>query len=92
MRDPATVFAERGRARHLADFGVDVIKIERPQGGDTRGNVGWLDSWDNQTPFWKFANRNMLTVAIDVKSDEGREALLTVVETSQVLMKNFRPG
>ncbi|MFN0029155.1 MAG: CaiB/BaiF CoA transferase family protein [Acidimicrobiales bacterium] len=90
--DLATVFAGPGCARHLADFGADVIKIERPDGGDTSRNVGWRDPTDNQTLFWKFANRNKRTVALDLKSDAGRQALLQLVETSSALVENFRPG
>lgn len=90
--DLATVFAGPGCARHLADFGADVIKIERPDGGDTSRNVGWRDPADNQTLFWKFANRNKRTIVLDLKSDEGRRRLLQLVETSHVLVENFRPG
>jgi len=90
--DLATVFAGPGCARHLADFGADVIKIERPDGGDTSRNVGWRDPADGQTLFWKFANRNKRTVALDLKDDEGRHRLLQLVATADVLVENFRPG
>lgn len=90
--DLATVFAGPGCARHLADFGADVIKIERPDGGDTSRNVGWRDPADGQTLFWKFANRNKRTVALDLKSERGKAQLLDLVATSDVLVENFRPG
>lgn len=90
--DLATVFAGPGCARHLADFGADVIKIERPDGGDTSRNVGWRDPADGQTLFWKFANRNKRTMVLDLKDDEGRRRLLQLVETADVLVENFRPG
>ncbi|MGE0731179.1 MAG: CaiB/BaiF CoA transferase family protein [Acidimicrobiia bacterium] len=90
--DLATVFAGPGCARHLADFGADVIKVERPDGGDTSRNVGWRDPSDNQTLFWKFANRNKRTITLDLKSDDGRARLLQLAATADVLVENFRPG
>lgn len=90
--DLATVFAGPGCARHLADFGADVIKVERPDGGDTSRNVGWRDPADDQTLFWKFANRNKRTITLDLKSDEGRGRLLQLVATADALVENFRPG
>jgi len=90
--DLATVFAGPGCARHLADYGADVIKVERPGGGDTSRNVGWRDPADGQTLFWKFANRNKRTIVLDLKSDEGRAHLLQLVATADVVVENFRPG
>ncbi len=90
--DLSTVFAGPNCARYLADYGADVIKVERPDGGDTSRNVGWRDPDDGQTLFWKLANRNKRTIALDLKADEGREALLRLVDRSHVLIENFRPG
>jgi crotonobetainyl-CoA:carnitine CoA-transferase CaiB-like acyl-CoA transferase len=90
--DLATVFAGPGCARHLADFGADVIKVERPDGGDSSRSVGWRDPADGETLFWKLCNRNKRTITLDLKADEGRQTLLRLVDTSAVLVENFRPG
>ena len=44
-------------ARYLADFGADVIKVERPDGGDTLRNMGWRDPRDGVTLWWKLGGR-----------------------------------
>jgi crotonobetainyl-CoA:carnitine CoA-transferase CaiB-like acyl-CoA transferase len=74
----------------LADQGADVIKVEAPHRPDhTRhagpGEPGLRASYLNN-------NRNKRSVSIDVKSDEGREALLKLVATADVFIQNFRPG
>ncbi len=72
----------------LADYGADVIKIERPGKGDD------LRSWRVQgiEVFWKVYSRNKRSVAIDLQSDDGREFLWRLIETAQVLVENFVPG
>jgi crotonobetainyl-CoA:carnitine CoA-transferase CaiB-like acyl-CoA transferase len=89
--DLSTVLAGPGCARHLADFGADVIKIERPGGGDTARNLGWRDT-DGETFFFKGANRNKRFIQLDLGSDAGRRNLLRLVEQSDVLVENMRPG
>jgi crotonobetainyl-CoA:carnitine CoA-transferase CaiB-like acyl-CoA transferase len=90
--DLSTVFAGPNCARYLADYGADVIKVERPDGGDTSRNVGWRDPDDGQTMFYKLANRNKRAIALDLKGEEGREVLLRLADRSHVLVENFRPG
>ncbi len=72
----------------LADYGADVIKIERPGKGDD------LRSWRVQgiEVFWKVYARNKKSVAIDLQSDDGREFLWRLIDTAQVLVENFVPG
>jgi len=89
--DLSAVLAGPGCARHLADFGADVIKIERPGVGDTARNLGWRDD-DGETFFFKGANRNKRFVQLDLRTDIGRENLLRMVEQSDVLIENMRPG
>ena len=90
--DCATVLAGPGCARYLADFGADVVKVERPDGGDTMRGLGWRDPADGVTFWWKLVGRNKRTVALDLKAAEGRGALLDLVESADVLVENFRPG
>jgi len=74
----------------LADQGAEVIKVENPAGGDfTRSAAnrqgGVSASFLNN-------NRNKKSVALNLKEPHGREALLKLVATADVLIQNFRPG
>src|SRR5688572_2409779 len=91
--DCATVVAGPGAARHLADFGADVIKIERPDGiGDGTRTLGWIDPTDDVTLWWKLIGRNKRTMVLDLKDEADRGHFLRLVETADVLIENFRPG
>ncbi|QGG96572.1 CaiB/BaiF CoA transferase family protein [Actinomarinicola tropica] len=90
--DLATVVAGPGCARYLADFGADVIKVERPDGGDTTRAMGWRDPSDDVTFWWKLCGRGKRSVVLDLKSDEGRDALHRLIDSADVLIENFRPG
>ena len=90
--DLATVLAGPNCARYLADFGADVIKVERPDGGDSLRNLAWRDPRDGQGLWWKMVNRNKRTVALDLKDPDDVAVLLHLVEEADVLVENFRPG
>ena len=90
--DCSTVLAGPGCARYLADFGADVIKVERPGTGDTTRSLGWRDPRDGITLFWKLLGRGKRTIVLDLKSDEGRETMLALLDGADVLVENFRPG
>jgi len=90
--DLSTVLAGPNCARHLADFGADVIKVERPVTGDSSRTLGWRDPADGMTYFFKLANRNKRFITLDLTAPEGRDQLLKLVETSHVLVENMRPG
>jgi formyl-CoA transferase len=72
----------------LADMGADSIKIEKIEGGDM------FRAWRGGTYSAQFGayNRNKRSITLDIRSDEGREILLKLVETADVLVENFRPG
>jgi crotonobetainyl-CoA:carnitine CoA-transferase CaiB-like acyl-CoA transferase len=89
--DMATVFAGPGAARHLADFGADVVKVESPDGDGVR-RMGWFPPEGGDSYTWKLLGRNKRAVVLDLKTDDGRDALLRLVETADVLVENFRPG
>lgn len=90
--DISTVLAGPGCARHLADFGADVIKVERPGSGDTVRSMGWRDPSDDITLFWKIAGRGKRTIILDLKTEEGLSVLRRLLDTADVLVENFRPG
>ncbi len=65
--DLSTVIAGPNCARYLADFGADVIKVERPDTGDSLRNMAWRDPRDGEGMWWKMVNRNKRTIALDLK-------------------------
>jgi alpha-methylacyl-CoA racemase len=82
----------------LADLGADVIKVEDTGQGDY---VRWappLYGTDEQTPLgtrsalYLALNRNKRSVRLDLKQERGRQALLKLVESADVLVESFRPG
>ena len=89
--DLATVLAGPSCARYLADFGADVIKVERPD-GDTWRNVGWCDPADGVSLWWKLTNRNKRLISLDLKNADDNALLLQLADEAHVLVENFRPG
>jgi crotonobetainyl-CoA:carnitine CoA-transferase CaiB-like acyl-CoA transferase len=89
--DMSTVLAGPNCARYLADFGADVIKVERP-GGDSLRNMAWRDPRDGEGLWWKLVNRNKRTIVLDVKDDDDRDVLLSLLDGAHVLIENSRPG
>jgi crotonobetainyl-CoA:carnitine CoA-transferase CaiB-like acyl-CoA transferase len=90
--DLATVIAGPGAARYLADYGADVLKIERPGTGDGTRGMGVADPADGTSLYWKLVSRNKRCAVVDLKTDEGRAAILRLVEDAHVVVENFRPG
>lgn len=90
--DCSTVVAGPGCTRYLADFGADVIKVERPDGGDTTRAMGWRDPRDGVTLWWKLAGRNKRSVVLDLKDSADLDRMRELVATADVLVENFRPG
>jgi crotonobetainyl-CoA:carnitine CoA-transferase CaiB-like acyl-CoA transferase len=89
--DMATVFAGPGAARHLADFGADVIKVESPAGDGVR-RMGWFPRDGGDSFAWKLLARGKRCVVFDLKTTAGRDALLRLASEADVLVENFRPG
>ena len=83
-------------AMMLGDLGARVIKIETPDGGDdTRG---WGPPFvtdaagEQHATYFLSANRNKESIALDLKSDDGRDVLTRLIGRADVLIENFRPG
>lgn len=72
----------------LADYGADVIKIERPGVGDDLRN--WRE--EGVEIFWKAYARNKRSVCWDLKNERDKAMLLDLVRTAHVFMENFVPG
>jgi formyl-CoA transferase len=77
-------------ALQLADLGADVIKIENPDGGDqVRTTAPFLDG---ESSSFVRLNRNKRSLALDLKSPEGKEIFRQLARSSDVLVENLRPG
>ena len=89
--DMSTVLAGPNCARYLADFGADVIKVERPD-GDSLRNMAWRDPRDGEGLWWKLVNRNKRTVVLDIKDADDVATLMSLLDEADVLVENSRPG
>jgi crotonobetainyl-CoA:carnitine CoA-transferase CaiB-like acyl-CoA transferase len=90
--DISTVLAGPNCARYFADFGADVIKVERPDTGDSLRGMAWRDPRDGSGLWWKLVNRNKRNIALDLKNIDDRELFLQLLDDANVLVENFRPG
>ncbi len=70
----------------LGDLGAEVIKIEPPEGDQTRRLLG------SGAGFYPLFNRNKKSIALDLKTTAGREAVLRLIETADVISENFKTG
>lgn len=79
----------------MADLGARVIKVESPgTGDDTRGwGPPFVGPEDNpQATYFLSCNRNKESIALDLKSEDGKEVLTGLIRRADVLVENFRPG
>jgi formyl-CoA transferase len=76
--------------RMLADFGAEVIKVERPLTGDELRN--WRLYSGNTSMLYRTINRNKKSVVLDLKTEHGRKLVLDLIRHCDVLLENFRPG
>ena len=74
----------------LGDMGAEVIKVEEPvHGDDTRA---WAPFHHGVSTFFLGMNRSKKSVALDLKTPEGADALRRLIRTADILIENFRPG
>ena len=74
----------------LGDLGADVIKVESPEGDETRG---WGPPFaSGESAYYLCVNRNKRSIVLDFKTEAGRAILHELVKRSDVLVENFRPG
>ncbi|WP_104141161.1 CaiB/BaiF CoA-transferase family protein [Arthrobacter sp. ZGTC131] len=76
--------------RLLADFGAEVIKVERPATGDELRN--WRLQRGDTSMLYRTINRNKKSVVLDLRTEAGKQAVLALVAKSDILLENFRPG
>jgi len=77
----------------LADYGAEVIKVEKPQGGDILRNTD-IHALMNKclSSHFAAANRNKKSVCLDITTDKGKEVLMALIKESDVFLHNYRPG
>lgn len=76
----------------LADLGADVIKLEKPGGEWMRHWGVYMARTHGETDAYLCVNRNKRSVEVDLRNEEDRERVLQLVERSDVVVENFRPG
>jgi crotonobetainyl-CoA:carnitine CoA-transferase CaiB-like acyl-CoA transferase len=96
--DMSRVFAAPVGAQILGDLGADVIKVERPGVGDDGRGYGfsWVKGKDGietrHSSFFTVSNRNKRSITLNHSKPEGQEILRKLVETSDVLIENYKVG
>lgn len=88
--DLATLFAGPLAATMLGDFGAEVVKVEHPAKPDPSRGHG--PSKDGVGLWWKLLGRNKRTITLDLSKPGGRDTLLRLAATADVVIENFRPG
>jgi len=73
----------------LGDLGCEVIKVELPDGGDT--HRGRNPKYEGYGPSFRVLNRNKKSVTLNLREKKGREILLKLLESADILIENFRP-
>ena len=77
-------------AMFLADFGAEVIKVERPGGGDEMRL--WGNNKNGVGLYYKVINRNKKSVTLDLRTPFGRDTVLRLARESDLVIENYRPG
>lgn len=74
----------------MADHGAEVVKVEPPGAGEPVRNVGYRAG--GESVWFRNTHRGKKSIVLNLKAPEGREALLRLAETADVMVEAFRPG
>ena len=85
-----SVIAGPFAAMIFADLGADVVKIESPNGGDDSRRVP--PNLGTQSTLYQMMNRNKRSLVLDLKAERGRDALLRLADSADIVIESFRPG
>lgn len=77
-------------SRIFADFGAEVIKIEKPEAGDEVRD--WRTPRGKTSMIFRTLGRNKKSVALDLRNERGRDTILELAASTDVIIENFRPG
>ena len=78
-------------AMTLGDMGADVVKVEKPNGGDDARRMG-PPFIEGESAAFLGINRNKRSIVADMRTDDGREIVQELARRSDILIQNFRPG
>lgn len=84
------MYAAPTAGRMLRDFGAEVIKVEEPATGDTARQ--WVPQQDGLSLGFSRLNSGKYSVAVDMRRPEGRDVVLDLIETADIVIESFRPG
>ena len=90
--DLATFIAAPFAATILGEFGAEVIKVEQPVNGDPMRQFGTATEIDDSSLAWLSEARNKHSITLNLKTPEGVDLLKRLVEQTDVICENFRPG
>jgi crotonobetainyl-CoA:carnitine CoA-transferase CaiB-like acyl-CoA transferase len=93
--DLSRVLAGPWSGQLLADYGADVIKVERPESGDDTREWGppwWGDASDRMSAYYLSANRGKRSIAIDIASAPGAALVKQIAQHADVLIENYKVG
>lgn len=90
--DLTHVLAGPCATHHLRCLGAEVIKVERPGGGDPMRALDMQPEFEGLPPGFRALNAGKKSVVVDLSTEEGREAILRLAATCDVFVENFRPG
>ncbi len=93
--DLSRVLAGPWSSQILADYGADVIKVERPEFGDdtrTWGPPWWGDPADRMSAYYLSTNRGKRSIAIDIATPEGVALVRQLAAEADVLLENYKVG
>ena len=90
--DCGTYVAGPASTTIMSDFGAEVLKIERPQGGDLYRSMSYLPGFAQADLNWGWilTSRNKKSVALDLSSSQGRDILIRLVKTADVFVTNYQ--
>jgi formyl-CoA transferase len=88
--DLTTIVSGATTASFLADFGAEVIKVERPKAGDPLRE--WPPFKNEISLWWKVHSRNKKSITLNLSKKEGQDILKELVKDTDILIENFRPG
>jgi crotonobetainyl-CoA:carnitine CoA-transferase CaiB-like acyl-CoA transferase len=90
--DLTHVLAGPCATHHLRCMGAEVIKVERPGGGDPMRALDMQPEQEGLTPGFRALNAGKKSVVVDLGTEEGRASILRIAATCDVFVENFRPG
>ena len=89
--DMGTVLAAPSAAALLSDYGAELVKVENPDMPDATRGWGIVKE-SGIAPFWAVLGRNKFPITLNLKADAGKQVFLKLMQTTDVLIENMRPG